>query len=201
MLIPLFPLPQFVLFPGQVVPLYVFEPRYRELLARVQRSGEAFGMPQILTPSTADPRPLEARLSHIGTLAHLREVAPHDDGTSSITVVGGERFQIQRLITDEAYLSAEVELLPLHGEPGPQTEKVQRALTNRLMTDLLRLRPEDREAIVQHAPTDPLLLASFAAALLPLSGEERQQALEAPTLTERLETLLGFVPVAARDLN
>ncbi len=201
MLIPLFPLPQFVLFPGQVVPLYVFEPRYRLLLARVQRSGEAFGMPQILTSSTADPRPLEARLSLIGTLAHLREVAPHDDGSSSITVVGGERFEIRRLVTDEEYLSAEVELRPLQDETEPQIGKVQRALTNRLLTDLLRLRPEDREAIIQHAPPEPLLLASFASALLPLSGEERQQALEAPTLTERLETLMGFVPASARDLN
>ncbi len=201
MLIPLFPLPHFVLFPGQVVPLYVFEPRYRALLSRVQRSGEAFGMPQILTPSTADPRPLDARLSLIGTLAHLREVAPHDDGSSSITVVGGERFEIQRLITDEAYLCAEVTLRPLTAEPGLQTDAIQSALARRLLSDVLRLRPADREAIRQHAPSDPLLLASFASALLPLGGEERQQALEAPTLTERLEVLAGFVPAQGRDLN
>ena len=180
MLIPLFPLPHFVLFPGQVVPLYVFEPRYRALLSRVQRSGEAFGMPQILTPSTEDPRPLDARLSLIGTLAHLREVAPHEDGTSSITVVGGERFEIQRLITDEEYLCAEVVLRPLLAEPDLQTNAIQSALARRLLSDVLRLRPADSEAIRQHAPSDPLLLASFASALLPLGGEERQQALEAP---------------------
>lgn len=201
MLIPLFPLPQFVLFPGQVVPLYVFEQRYRLLLARVQQSGEAFGMPQILTPSTADPRPLEARLSSIGTLAHLQEVSPHEDGTSSITVVGGERFEIVRLITDGDYLCAEVEVLPLRDEQGEPSAQIQRALSNRLLSDLLRLRPNDREAILNHAPPEPLMLASFASALLPLSGEERQEALEAPSLTERLETLVGFVPAAARDLN
>jgi len=201
MLIPLFPLPQFVLFPGQVVPLYVFEPRYRTLLARVQRSGEAFGMPQILTPSTEDPRPLEARLSMIGTLAHLREVALHEDGTSSITVVGGERFQIQHLVTDQEYLCAEVELLPLQADDDTHSATILRALSNRLVTDLLRMRPDDREAIVHRAPPEPLLLASFASALLPLSGEERQQVLEAPSLTERLETLVSFVAVPARDLN
>jgi uncharacterized protein len=201
MVIPLFPLPNFVLFPGQVVPLYVFEQRYRDLLARVQRSGEAFGMPQILTPSTEDPRPLQARLSGIGTLAHLREIAPHEDGTSSITVVGGDRFEIMSLNTDEDYLMAEVRLLPLQEETDASTPTIHTALASRLLTDLLRLRPEDTLAIRQHAPSDPLLLASFAASLLPLSGEERQQALEAQTLSERLETLVGFVPVEARQLN
>ncbi|AZI41470.1 peptidase S16 [Deinococcus psychrotolerans] len=201
MVIPLFPLPQFVLFPGQVVPLYVFEERYRSLLARVQRSGEAFGMLQILTPSTEDPRPLESRLSAIGTLAHLRDVAPHEDGTSSITVVGGERFQIRELVPGEEYLLAEIELLPLEEDPSTQAPAIQRALTNRLVTDLLRLHPAEREAIVRHAPPEPLLLASFASVLLPLSGEERQQVLEAATLTDRLETLIGLVPVEARELN
>ena len=201
MLIPLFPLPNFVLFPGQVVPLYVFEQRYRTLLGRVQQTGEPFGMPQILTPSTEDPRPLEARLSIIGTLAHLREVAPHEDGTSSITVVGGERFEILGLETSQDYLMAEVRLLPLDEEPGSSTPTIHGALASRLLTDLLRLRPEDSQAIRQHAPSEPLLLASFAASLLPLSGEERQQALEAPTLSERLETLAGFVPSDGRQLN
>ena len=201
MLIPLFPLPNFVLFPGQVVPLYVFEQRYRDLLARVQRSGEAFGMPQILTPSTEDPRPLEARLALIGTLAHLREVAPHEDGTSSITVVGGERFVIQALDTSEDYLCAEVELLPLDEEAGAAMTPIHSALSGRLLSGLLRLRPEDGDLIRQHAPSEPLLLASFVSALLPLSGEERQQALEAPSLTERLEVLAGFVPTQGRQLN
>ncbi|WP_420595557.1 LON peptidase substrate-binding domain-containing protein [Deinococcus sp.] len=201
MQIPLFPLPNFVLFPGQVVPLYVFEQRYRILLARVQQSGEAFGMTQILTPSTEDPRPLEARLALIGTLAHLREVAPHEDGTSSIMVVGGERFEIQGLNTDEPYLSAEVAMRPMQEETGDTTATIHTALGSRLLSDLLRLRPEASDAIREHAPTEPLLLASFASALLPLSGEERQLALEAPTLTERLEALIGALPIEARNLN
>ncbi|WP_293914470.1 LON peptidase substrate-binding domain-containing protein [Deinococcus sp.] len=201
MLIPLFPLPNFVLFPGQVVPLYIFEQRYRTLLSRVQQSGEAFGMPQILTPSTEDSRPLQARLSAIGTLAHLREIAPHEDGTSSITVTGGERFEIVQLIDDQDYLMAEVRLLPLTEELGESTATIHTALASRLLSDLLRLRPEDQAAIREHAPSEPLLLASFASALLPLSGEERQQALEAPTLSERLETLVGFVPSDGRQLN
>ena len=58
-LTPLFPLPDLVLFPGLVLPLYVFEQRYRDLLADVRRSGEPFGIVRIL--EAADDAPGQCR--------------------------------------------------------------------------------------------------------------------------------------------
>lgn len=204
MLVPLFPLPHLVLFPGQVLPLYVFEPRYRELLARVQAQEEPFGIVRILQSREESPRPFQERVARVGTLAHLVRAETHEDGTSSILVVGGERFQVQAFDTAHAYLSAEVTPWPL----GPRTldsaeleAGAEEAVARRLLADLLRLRPADAAALRENAPRDPLLLASYAAALLPLSAEQREQALEAPTLLDRLDTLLGFVPAQARELN
>lgn len=199
MRLPLFPLPNVVLFPGQVLPLYVFEPRYRELLARVQASGEPFGIVRIMQPRERSPLPFHERVSRVGTLAHLARAERHEDGTSSILVAGGERFQVQAFDLTHAYLSAEAVRWPL--EPDPLGPAAEDACARRLLTDLLRLRPEDADAIREAAPNDPLLLASFAAALLPLSAEQREEALTAPTLLGRLETLLGFVPGEARELN
>lgn len=199
MFVPLFPLPNVVLFPGQVLPLYVFEPRYRELLARVQATGEPFGIVRIVQPREGSALPFHERVSRIGTLAHLNKAVTHEDGTSSILVVGGERFRVRDFDLTHPYLSAEVTPWPL--DPGPLGEAAEDATARSLLADLLRLHPDDAEAIRQAAPHDPLLVASFTAALLPLTHEQREEALAAPTLLDRLNTLLGFVPAEVKELN
>ena len=93
--IPLFPLGELVLLPGMALPLYVFEPRYRELLGRIRHSREPFGIPCVL-PADNEP---EARIARVATLAHLVEVEYNPDGSANILVVGGERFKILTSIT------------------------------------------------------------------------------------------------------
>ena len=199
-LTPLFPLPDLVLFPGLVLPLYVFEQRYRDLLADVRRSGEPFGIVRILEAADDAPaRPLHDRVSRVGTLAHLRSVTDHDDGTASIVVVGGERFRVLDFDTNHSYLSASVQADPL--PEGADTQQMADALSRRLLDGLLSVRLSDAEAIREHAPQEPLLLASFAATLLPLSGDQREQALDSVDLLDRLETLISFLPRNERSLN
>ena len=71
----------------------------------------------------------------------------------------------------------------------------------RLLSGLMRARPGDSGDIRQYAPDDPLLLASFAAALLPLAPAQREQVLTCPTLLDRLNTLMGFLPGEVWELN
>lgn len=200
---PLFPLPDLVLFPGLVLPLYVFEQRYRDLLADVRRSGEPFGIVRILEAAGDSPeeqaRPFFERVAKVGTLAHLRSVTDHDDGTASIVVVGGERFRVLDFDTSRSYLSADIQHDPL--PEGPNEQEMTAALARRLLDGLLRVRPGDAEAIREHAPQEPLLLASLAATLLPLTGDQREQALDTLDLLDRLETLISFLPKDERALN
>ena len=139
---------------------------------------------------------LQAR---VGTLAHLRSVTDHDDGTASIVVVGGERFRILEFDTSHSYLSAAIQEDPLPEGPGEQD--MTAALSRRLLDGLLTVRATDAGAIREHAPQEPLLLASFAATLLPLSGDQREQALDTLDLLDRLETLISFLPKNDRTLN
>ncbi|ALW88880.1 MULTISPECIES: LON peptidase substrate-binding domain-containing protein [Deinococcus] len=204
MRVPLFPLPNLVLFPGVVLPLYVFEPRYRTLLADVQASGEPFGIVRILQTSKESDLPFQDRVSRVGTLAHLRHADPHEDGTSTIIIAGGERFQVQAFHTDHPYLSADVALWPLAAEAelNPlEAEQAAQATARELLSALLRLNPENTDALRAAAPDDPLLIASFAASVLPLSGEAREDALRARTLLDRLGHLLAQVPTTAKTLN
>ena len=198
--IPLFPLPDLVLFPGLVLPLYIFEQRYRDLLADTRRSGEPFGVVRILESADEEQnKPFHDRVARVGTLAHLRSVTDHDDGTASVVVVGGERFRILEFDTTHSYLSASIQEDPL--PEGPGEHDMTAALSRRLLDGLLSVRASDAGAIREHAPQEPLLLASFAATLLPLSGDQREQALDTIDLLDRLETLISFLPRDDRALN
>ncbi|ADV68035.1 LON peptidase substrate-binding domain-containing protein [Deinococcus maricopensis] len=198
MSVPLFPLPNLVLLPGLVVPLYIFEPRYRALLARVQASGEPFGIVRIEVPRDASDRPVTERIARVGTLAYVREVVTHEDGTSSITVVGGERFRTVGYDESHSYLSAAVEVWPLEASPEPG---VVLALAERVRVGVLAARSAEAAQAQAVMPEDAVLLASYAAAVLPLSGAERQAVLEASSLVDRLSLLVASLPPHVRTLN
>ena len=192
--LPLFPLPT-VLFPGQVLPLYVFEERYRALLRRVQASGEPFGVVWIERSSRNSPAPLHERVSPVGSLAHLAQAETHEDGTSSVLVIGGERFRVGPLLLDEPYLATVPAPWPL----PPQDDAATRQRADELRAALLRAWPERAALLRQEAPSDPLLLGSYAAGLLcALSRDQAapacNAALAAPTLLDRLDLLLAAVP-------
>ena len=197
MLLPLFPLPNLVLLPGLVVPLYVFEPRYRELLAQVRESGEPFGIIRITRGAAEGAEPFLDRVTRWGSYAHVREVMEHEDGSASILVLGGERFEVEAFNTSRSFLQAEVRDLPL----APSEPEVAAALARNLLAGVEAARPADAAQIHASAPAEPLLLASFAAVLLPITAEQREEALMAASLVERLERLLSWVPGESRTLN
>ncbi|KQR40644.1 LON peptidase substrate-binding domain-containing protein [Deinococcus sp. Leaf326] len=198
MSVPLFPLPNVVLFPDQRLPLYIFEPRYRELLRRVQETGEPFGVVRILRPGAAQGEALTGRVSPVGTLAHLRWAETHDDGTSSVEVEGGERFRVRSFDTSQSYLAADIEAWPLE-QPAADSQAIS-GDSVRLLAGLMRVYPQEAELIREHAPAGALRLASYAAALLPLSAEQREEALEALNLRARIAALLAALPPAP-ELN
>jgi Lon protease-like protein len=99
--LPLFPLP-LVLFPGAALPLHVFEPRYRRLLADVRAADGRFGI--VLAGDARGPAP-----GLVGCVAAVRDVEPLPDGRSNLVVEGRERFAVARVVeADAPYLVAEV---------------------------------------------------------------------------------------------
>lgn len=190
MQLPLFPLPNLVLLPGMVVPLYIFEERYRELLARVRDTGEPFGILHLTPPEEG----LEgmARMARMGTLAHLVNSETHEDGTSSIVVVGGERFRV--LEFDDArysYLSAEVDLVPLE-QTDPEDAVVRGADVFERFAQ--NFPPDIQMMLRENQPTNTVLQASFVAGNMKLEGFQMQRVLEARDLSERWRVLEGFLP-------
>jgi Lon protease-like protein len=89
--LPLFPLPV-VLFPGAPMPLHVFEPRYRQMVARCVEADGRFGL-IYHDPDRHGPYGLEP--GGIGCVAEILEYQPLPDGRSMILVRGDERFRVE----------------------------------------------------------------------------------------------------------
>jgi len=113
----LFPL-GIVLLPTEQVPLHIFEPRYRELIAECLQDGQPFGLVY------AD----DDGLRRIGTLATVVEVTDRfEDGRLNIVVEGGERFRLVDLTDGRSFHTGTVETLEDDDDPPPQAD-VERAL-------------------------------------------------------------------------
>ena len=114
--IPLFPLGT-PLFPGVLLPLQVFEPRYRrlvrDLLALPEDGTRRFGVVAIRQGWEVEDVAPAAALYDVGCTARLQTVRPQPDGGFSIITVGGDRFRLLDLVVgeDPPYLQAEVEWL------------------------------------------------------------------------------------------
>jgi ATP-dependent Lon protease len=119
--LPLFPLP-IVLFPGISLPLHVFEPRYKRLLADCLQGDRRFG----ITPVSSETELPAA--GAVGCVAEVRVNQELPDGRSNIVVLGGSRFWVSHVLEEQhPYLTAEVE--PFEDDAGA---KVAAADTARL---------------------------------------------------------------------
>ena len=111
--LPLFPL-NTVLFPGQMLPLHIFEDRYRLMIRRCLAEDLPFGVVLIKRGTEVGT---EAEPHEVGTIARILKSSHQSDGTIDIITVGQERFCIDRLIHDQPYLRGEVTTLPMR-EPA-----------------------------------------------------------------------------------
>lgn len=127
--LPLFPLGA-VLFPGLVMPLHIFEERYRHLVADLleQPADEArrFGVVAIELGHEVGPGAAQ-RLAAVGCTAEVHGVTRYDDGRYDLICTGAERFRIERVDTEGPYPVGEV--TPLPDEDGPVPENAVEHVT------------------------------------------------------------------------
>lgn len=186
--IPLFPLGT-VLVPGLVLPLHIFEPRYRQLIEDLRERPDderAFGVIGIRQGQEVGADAVHS-LYEVGTLAAMREVTPLDDGRFDIVTVGTERFRILRLHHGKPYLEADVEIVP--EEPGEMPE----AAAHAVMEGFIEYRSMFTDDDVTELPDDPRVLSYLVAAAVVIDLDGRQEFLQAPTDDARLRAELAFL--------
>jgi Lon protease-like protein len=211
-LLPLFPLGT-VLFPGMILPLRVFEERYKQMVADLLGKPEpAREFAVIAIRKGHEVGADNARETHdIGCVARLRETARHADGRFDLVTVGTRRFRLLRTDDSLPYYQGEIEelpeqVLPGHAPPGqpaaigtPDAAAVEREAraqaawavqaVQAAFRDYLNALTDRAGAVVRVAdiPDDPILLSYVVAAGMIIDLPERQALLAAPDAVSRLK--------------
>ncbi|MEE8259989.1 MAG: LON peptidase substrate-binding domain-containing protein, partial [Nitrospinaceae bacterium] len=108
--IALFPLPNSIFYPGTVLPLHIFEERYRQMVGDAIDSSQWIGM-VLLQPGYEEEYDGSPNIVPVGCAGSLEQWNKHDDGKYDIVLRGQSRFRIVREVGDTLYRQAEVELL------------------------------------------------------------------------------------------
>jgi hypothetical protein len=187
--IPVFPLSS-LLVPGLVMPLHIFEPRYRQLIADIVDAPEderGFGIVAIREGHETGVDGARA-LYDVGTFASLREVSMHPDGRSDIVTVGTERFRVLRLVEGKPYAQAEVEIV--EELPGEADVALAAAALERFRAYRALLSDDDEDA---ELPDEPRVLSYLIAAAVVADLPTRQAFLAAPDDSVRLRAESDFL--------
>ena len=188
---PMFPLGS-VLFPSLVLPLHIFEPRYRALIHDVLDGDREFGV--CLIERGAEVGGEDVRTT-IGTVAQVHEAEELPDGRWAVVAVGVRRIRVERWLPDDPYPRAEVVDLP-DPEPSASEVEVLPEVVARLRTALARAAELGDTAVpaTVELSIDPAMASHQASALAPIATIDQHALLSAETVglrLARLHDLLG----------
>jgi Lon protease-like protein len=183
-LIPLFPL-DVVLLPSTPLPLHIFEPRYKEMIAECLAQNRIFGV----------VRALEEGLAEVGCTAEIVTVVKeYPDGRLDLVAEGRNRFEIVAVNQDRTFLQGEV--LMITDEPGaPPQEDAARAA--QLHSELLAIAGAKQDL----STADPSLLSFYLAGSLPLDLDFKQKLLSLRSEADRLSILITYLETLIPNLH
>lgn len=195
--VPMFPLGR-ALLPYELLPLHVFEPRYRALVRDVMASAGEFGV--VLIERGREIGGGDIRFD-VGTLARIVRVESAADGRFGLVTVGVRRIRVREWRTDDPYPRASVDPFPEPAEgsdAGPAVARVAKRLTE--VVGLAR-RIDPRVVDPPALPDDPVRASWEAAAIAPLGPLDAQRVLETASARERLELLESLLADHAAALR
>ena len=191
--LPLFPLP-LVLLPNEVLPLHVFEPRYRQMLKDIELRRNVFGVTLFDSEQiTDDDKPA---VGTVGCVAEVREVSTLPDGRSNILTNGIIRYRLLDYVDlGSPYLTGEVDFFedeiedpatvqPLADEVFDLFERIARAAFQL---------SGNRGTFPEIPKTGPEQLSFLVTAAFNLDNEVKYKMLEMTSTTTRLSSLRSFL--------
>jgi uncharacterized protein len=185
--LPLFPLGT-VLFPGLLLPLHIFEDRYRQLVHDLLAEPEPrrFGVVAIRKGRETGIDGISA-LYRIGCTATLRQVTERGDGRFDLVTAGTQRFRLADLDDSGPYLQAEVDMLPEEAGDERSAEQAAAAVQDAFRGYLNALASRGAtELSIPDLPAEPVLLSYLVAASMIIDLSDKQALLAEPDAAGRL---------------
>jgi len=193
---PMFPLGT-VLFPHALLPLHVFEPRYRLMTQRVLRGEGEFGV--VLIERGSEVGGGDTRFG-VGTVARIVRAQELPDGGYALATVGMRRIRVTRWLADDPFPQAEV--ADLEEEPAADdAARRARAVDAFVAVCDLHRRIDPRLPDLPPIGDAPAQASYEIAALAPIGPLDAQRVLEVPSAGGRLELLAELLDDHARMLR
>ena len=190
---PVMPLKNTVLFPQQVIPIYVGRKKSLQLIDDLDPENKYLVVVAQQDGSVEDPR--EEDLYSYGTLALVLKTFDMPDNSKSAIVQGVDRVKILKYQEGDTYFMADVERIPESiTSPDVQVEALAKSLKSSF-TELIKISPnlnEEHAGMLSNIDR-PSRLADRATSLLSVSNSEKQEVLEELDIKKRVENAINLL--------
>ena len=195
--VPLFPLPNVVLFPGVALPLHIFEERYKSMINACIDDDAPFGVVLF-----RGERETVSSIRKVGVLARVSDFDRLDDGRMNILTQGEVRFRILKFTSRAPAWRAEVELL----EEEPEPDSALALLASELGELYLKAYQTSLELTGEQPgrvdlPTSATELSFAVPYVLDMEAERKQALLESTSTRDRLRKLIDYLREANERLS
>ncbi|WP_320663780.1 LON peptidase substrate-binding domain-containing protein [Prochlorococcus sp. MIT 1223] len=194
--LPLFPLPEVVLFPKEVLPLHIFESRYRIMLQSVLESDSRFGIVRLDTNSK--------KMAEVGCCAQIIKHQTSEDGRSNIVTIGQQRFRVLDITREAPFCTALISWIddePIFDQDSllKLSDSVLEALRD--VVSLSGKLTDSEVSLPDELPDMPRELSFWIAAHLGgPAADEQQRLLEMQNTSKRLEREFEMLDHTRRQL-
>jgi Lon protease-like protein len=184
--LPIFPLP-LVMLPNELLPLHIFEERYRKMLLDIELERDVFGITLYEPEANFEERP---QSGSIGTVAQVRESDMLPDGRSNILTIGLIRYRLIEYVDEgDSYLKAKVEFFEDEKEDGLDELADEVFVVFERMAKAAFKLGGSRGQFPEIQRAEPEPLSFLITAAFNFENEKKQALLEMTSTRERLTTL------------
>jgi Lon protease-like protein len=190
--VPVMPLPGAVLFPHALLPLYIFEPRYREMLEYALKQDRMFCV-TLVKPSCPDWHSIED-FFHVAGIGLIRACVGREDATSNLILQGLKRVRFASFEKESPFPVAKIDIVESQGETSVEGE----ALGAKVIELYGKLKTKGRELprkVDRYLSdlNDLEMLADLMASTFINDALRRQQVLEEVSLNQRLRLIIQYL--------
>jgi ATP-dependent Lon protease len=189
---PVLPLRDIVVFPHMIVPLFVGREKSIKALEEVMRSDTFILL--ATQKNASDDEPATDAIYSVGTLASVLQLLKLPDGTVKVLVEGAARAEVKKYTDREDYFEAEARVIADSSGDQVEAEALARSVVNEFEGYVKLNKKVSPEVVgVVQQIEDYAKLADTVASHLAVKIPDKQMILETPTVTERLEKVLGLM--------
>jgi len=190
-----------VLFPGAILPLRIFEERYKMLMRYAIENGRLFGLSYRNDAFVGRETP--PAIGSIGCIAKINAFVPLEEGKMNIISTGVVRYKVLGLLQTAPYLLARVEAIADDVEPGADLVQIFEDVAGicKKFLDAAMALNEANAPISQDLPDDPEAFSLLVSSVLPIENDSKQALLEMTSTRLRLARIRSHAVRALADYN